>query len=268
MGAPLSIAMSAPMVTPNPTANAEALAPGVSPDVEPEIVVSNASASSDGPPQECFANYTSSFMPFLQIMKNPIAHLGKGCGGIFACSHEDEETFKLAIGAWFAIKFYFVILESILQIIFVGVIIGYMGSGIAWFLIGLILGFFASHLMWWISCYYMVDICCSNNRYVVPGVISGISGVLDICFGFLSHLGVYNIWIEYLSVDIAATFSAICSIWVAALLIQTHLKYRSGGETRPEENGNAYDPEAPPPPATVVTLPAEETPNPLLEEKK
>merc|ERR1711988_289434 len=177
--------------------------------------------------------------PFFGIMKNPIAHLGKGVGGIFSCYHEDDETNLKAVGTWFALKFYMICIEVIMELIFVGIIIGYMGVAITWMLLGLILGFLASHLLWWIAVFYSIDVCCQTNRYVVTGVIAGLSGVLDL-IGLFSHIGVYNVWPEYLAVDICGLLAAIPSFFCAAILLQLHMNIQKRGGSQTAD-GSAAD---------------------------
>merc|ERR1711988_1044333 len=159
--------------------------------------------------------------PFFGIMKNPIAHLGKGVGGIFSCYHEDDETNLKAVGTWFALKFYMICIEVIMELIFVGIIIGFMGVAITWFLLGLILGFLSSHLMWWIAIFYSIDVCCQQNRYLVTGLLCAVGAFFGL-LGLLTHMGKYSIWAEYLAVDICSLLSAVCSAFAAVLLIMHH----------------------------------------------
>jgi len=231
--------MASPTVTPNPLvadgSAAAPIAPGVSPD---EVAVSEQKGNQFSDPeiqqdypQDCFGNYTASMGPFFNIMKNPIGHLGKGFGGIFSISHEDDETTLKAIGTWLAIKMYMVVLVCIMELIFVGIIIGFMGVAITWFILGLILGFLASHLMWWIAVFYMHDVCCSTNRYLVTGLICAV-GALFGCLGLLTHMGKYSIWAEYLAVDICSLLSAVCSAFAAILLIKLHMDVQKRGSNQ------------------------------------
>jgi len=164
-----------------------------------------------------------------------------GFGALFKLKHDEEEIHLKAFSAWCIIKMYAVILLQTFNLIFVGFIIGFIGSAISFVIIGLLLGFLMSHLFWFIV--VKMDGLCGPPGFLILGILCLVA-LLWLFIDVITHISVWEYFPAYIAVDIMNIIAAIPSFFQGVLLIQHFLNKNKQGA-----DGGGDSTQAAPPPS-------------------
>jgi len=183
-----------------------------------------------------FNAYIGSCGEYLQIVKNPIAFYGGGCGPMCKC---DQGDWVKHFSAWSAFQFDAAVLVGI------GWIIGwaawgYFGSGIAAFIQIVIQAWFNAHLFWFLVT--KANCCNMPILYLVSSILTGLNGIS----GIINSLGYIGVHIAFIIAAIASFVQGFATIEMAVGLFKL---WQGAGKTAAA---------APPTPAEPAAQPAAE----------